>query len=493
MPRPEGNRAKRAELHTDGPWAKWRIRRRHARAIRFIETYCRPPKGVGYGQPMKLARWQKEWLEETLAPNVDAAVMALPRGNGKSTFAAAIATWALFDADANGGAPQVPIVATTVSQAMRSVYNVAASMVYAEPELAQRSLQYTAIGASRVTFPFRAGEMFPIANDVDGLQGLDPSVAVVDEVGFQPVESWDALLLASGKRPSSLVMGLGTPGVDRDNALWHLRSKWREGATLPRFRFHEYAADEGCDIADREQWRKANPAMVAGYLQEHAIETALGLAPEAHFRIFRLGQWVEGTDCWLGSSGHRVWENLLDPYEFVDGAQTWVGVDIALKHDSSSVVAIQQREDGRYHAKCHLWVPARDEPVDTTDIMQYLRDLHEKYAVEAISFDPRFFDVPAKMLSDEGLPMLEVPQSVDRMTVAIGATYELIQKRQLSHDDDPHFAAQVLNAVPRFTDRGFTLQKSKSRGLIDAAIAMALAVERAQRPAERKEILVSWR
>ena len=27
-----------------------------------------------------------------------------------------------------------------------------------------------------------------------------------------------------------------------------------------------------------------------------------------------------------------------------------------------------------------------------------------------MSFDPRFFDVPAKMLSDEGLPLIEVPQ-----------------------------------------------------------------------------------
>jgi hypothetical protein len=41
------------------------------------------------------------------------------------------------------------------------------------------------------------------------------------------------------------------------------------------------------------------------------------------------------------------------------------------------------------------------------------------------------------------------------------------------------FGNQVLNAIPRFNEHGFTLSKSKSRGRIDAAIALALAVDRA--------------
>src|SRR5438067_1633120 len=103
--------------------------------------------------------------------------------------------------------------------------------------------------------------MFPVSNDPDGLQGLDPSLAVCDEVGFQPIESWDSLLLASGKRERSLVVGIGTPGFDRDNALFHLRRKVREGLAPPGFRYTEYAADEACAIADEAQWFQANPAL----------------------------------------------------------------------------------------------------------------------------------------------------------------------------------------------------------------------------------------
>lgn len=489
--RPEGNAAKRVKVTTPGPWMKWTQKSRHARAIRFIETYCRPPKGVGFGEPMKLAPWQKSWLEESLASSSQAAVMSLPRGNGKSTFAAGIATWATYDRS-EYGAPQVPIIATTVGQAIRSVYGVASAMVRAERELESRSLIYTGIATPRIVVPATNAEMFPIANDVDGLQGLDPTIAIVDEVGFQPIEAWDALLLAGGKRPNSLIFGLGTPGLDRENALWHLRSLLREGQRLPGFVFREYAADEDCDIGDTKQWKKANPALAAGYLSQTALHTALALSPEAHFRVFRLGQWVEGTDSWLGASGRAVWDALRDPWALVDDAKTWVGVDVGLKRDSTAVVALQQRPDGRFHTVCRHWVPSVDEPVDTTDVMQHLRDLAERYDVDAISYDPRFFDVPAKYLEDEGLPMVEIPQSLERMTGAIGQLYEAIQQGRISHDGDPLFATQVLNAVPRFNERGFTLAKGKSRGRIDSAIALSLALDRAQHPAAEVIPLVAF-
>ena len=480
MPRPEGNAAKRVALAQPGPWREWRRMSRHGRAIKFIESYCRPGKGRGHGQPLKLARFQKDFLEEVLADGIDAGVMQTPRGNGKSSLGGALATWATFD-DMGDGAPQVPIIATTVTQAIRSCYGVAVAMIKAEPELLRRSLIYTGISQPRVVVPYNDAEMFPISNDPDGLQGLDYTLAIVDEIGFQPMESWDSLRLASGKRDRSLAIGLGTPGLDRENALFHLRRIVHEGTPLPGFTFREYTAPEGCALDDRQAWRVANPAMRAGFLRASALETDLGITPEGHFRIFRLGQWYEGVDSWLGGDGRGLWEGLTNPWDFVDGAPTWVGVDIGIKHDTSAVVALQKREDGRFHAVCRIWSPVPDRPVDTTDVMRELREMADRYQVESIAFDPRFFDVPAKMLEDEGLPMVEVPQSMERMTSAIGGLYEAIMGRTITHDDDEGFATQVLNGVPRYNERGFTLAKGKSRGKIDAAIALALALDRALR------------
>lgn len=477
------------------PWTSWlEPQRSPERAIRWIESYCTLPKGYGSGARMRLAPFQKAWLEAVLADGVDSAVMSVPRGNGKSTFLAAVALWALFDADHTSGAAQVPIVATTVQQATRAVYSVALAMIHSEPQLADRCLIYSAIGASKVVVPagqgLTGGEMFPISNDVDGLQGLDPSLAVCDEIGFMPPDSWNSLLLAGIKRPRSLVVGIGTPGLDKDNALWALRSRIRDGADVPGFVFTEYAADEGCVLADESQWFQANPALAQGYMRIESLRTNRELTLEGPFRIFHLGQWVDGVDCWLGSDGRKIWDALRDPYKLVSGDPTWVGVDVALKHDSTAVVAVQRRPDGRLHAACRIWMPSPGNPVDVTDVMQYLRDLHAEFKVQEIAFDPRFFDVPAKMLDDERLPMVEIPQSVERMTQVIGSTYEQIMNGQLSHDGAVDFSTQVLNAVPRFNERGFTLAKAKSRGKIDAAIALAMAVGRVARAETPKKIRV---
>jgi phage terminase large subunit-like protein len=493
VPDPRGNAAKRVADTSPGPWKSWKRLSRHGRAIKFIETYCRPPKGHGFGETLKLAPFQKQFLEAALAKDVDTAVLATPRGNGKSSGGGALALWALFDDD-DTGAPQVPIVATTVGQAIKSVYGVAVSMIKREPELLKRSLIYTGIGTNRVVVPFNEGELSPISNDPDGLQGLDPSLALIDEIGFQPQVSFDSLRMAQGKRPRSLILGVGTPGLDHDNALWNLRHAVRERGGLARVVFVEYAAPEGCAIDDRKAWRIANPAIAAGFLRESALETDLGIAQlqEGPFRVFRLGQWVEGVDSWLGPNGGAVWEALTSPYDFVDDAPTWVGIDVGLKRDSTAVVAVQRDSDDKLRAKCRLWLPTSDQPVDVTDVMAHIRELDEAYDVQAVSYDPRFFDVPAKMLDDERIPMVEVPQSVERMTAACGSLLELIKRGDILHDGDDAFSTQVLNAVPRFNERGFTLQKSKSRGRIDAAIALALAADRAVRPESPSEALFAW-
>lgn len=492
MSNPRGNASKRVADTSPGPWKAWRKMSRAARAIKFIETYCRPPKGTGHGNPVKLAPFQRDFLEAALADSIDLSILGTPRGNGKSTFGGALATWALFDDDETG-APQVPIIATTVGQAIRSCYGVAAAMVKAEPELLSRALIFTGIGTSRITTPFNGdGEMFPISNDPDGLQGLDYSLAIFDEIGFQPITSWDSLRLASGKRERSLAVGVGTPGLDRENALYYVRKAIKEGAELPGLVFREFAAPDDCDIQDRAAWRIANPAIEAGFLRESALETDIGITPEGHFRIFRLGQWYDGVDSWLGPNGRPIWDGLEAPYDFVAGAQTYVGVDVGIKRDSTAVVAVQRDDKGLIRSEARFWLPTADEPVDVTDVMEHIRELSRAYDVKAISFDARFFDVPAKMLEDEGLPMVEVPQSVEGMTRVCGALLELIKRGEMRHNGDEILTTHVLNAVPRFNERGFTLQKSKSRGRIDGVIALALAVDRAQHTEPDGEALFAW-
>lgn len=487
-------RQRRAERSDAGPWVKWTRLSRPAKVIRFITRYCVVPRGVGAGELMTLHRFQREMLEELFAERVRVAVTSMPRGQGKSTLGAAVAVAELF-LGIETGQPQIPILAATVGQAIRSVYGVAADMIRSSPELRRRVRIYTGIATPRVVVEQSNGELFPVAADPAGLQGLNPSFAIVDEVGFIGIDTWQSVLLATGKRPRSLVWGMGTPGLDSHNALYAIREQvLQAGRSSNGMAYIEFSAPPSCSIYDRDAWRIANPALKAGFLQLSALEQALELSPEAHFRVFRLGQFdVQGVESWLGERGLELWRSLRDPYELVPAAPSWVGVDVGIKRDSTAVVIVQRRDDGRLHARLRLWLPTADEPVDVTDVMAHLRELSRTYQLVSIAFDPRFFDVPAKMLLDEGLPVEEVPQSAEQMTRAVGSLYERVKRGQLSHDGDAVFEHQVLNAVARIHERGFTLSKQKSRSRIDAVIALALAVDRAEHEPAQPVFAATWR
>lgn len=481
-----GNARSRYRDTSEPPWYRWREKDPAKRAIRFIETYCRSPKGHGFGKPLKLAPFQKYWVTEILSPGTRQAVLQCPRGQGKSTLLAALAVWATFDRYEDG-APQVPVMATTVMQAKRSVYDVAVAMIRREPELDNRAIIYSAIGDSRFTVGYNDGVCFPVSNDPDGLQGLDPGpIAVVDEIGFQPIESWSSMVLASGKRSRSLIAGIGTPGLDKEkSALWHLRTAWLDGQRPAGFSYTEFSAPDDMDPYDEDTWRHACPALDAGYQSIDALQTAIAMSPLSHFEIFHLGRWVDGTDCWLGPDGGTVWRNRRRFCHLVPDAPTYVGIDVGMKRDTTAVVYGQQ-VDGKLHTKAKIWVPTKEESIDLSSVMAFLRELDQKFDVKAMAYDPRLFEIPGQMLADEGLPMVEFPQSLERMTPAYVALYEAIMQGDISHDGDELYARQVLNAIARPNERGFMLSKNKSRGKIDAAAALAMCHDMASKPRKPK-------
>jgi phage terminase large subunit-like protein len=101
--------------------------------------------------------------------------------------------------------------------------------------------------------------------------------------------------------------------------------------------------------------------------------------------------------------------------------------------------------------------------------------------------------MPALFLADEGIPMVEFPQSNERMSPAFAGLYEAVMNKRLSHNGDQAYTTQVLNGVQRFNERGWTLAKAKSRGKIDAAYALALCHARAVQPVkERAPLFVGW-
>jgi phage terminase large subunit-like protein len=236
-------------------------------------------------------------------------------------------------------------------------------------------------------------------------------------------------------------------------------------------------ADGGYDLEDPDQRTlaiaAANPG--AGPEQLAAIADAWydpGI-PEHEFRRYHLNQWVDALeDSWLPTG---AWAACRSDLALDDGADVWVGIDVALRNDSTAVVWAGMLE-GRVVVRARVWYPPPGRlAIDHLEVMAFLRELAGRYRIRDLAYDPRFFEVPAQLLLDEGLPMREVPQTPERMVPACQHAFDAITAGVITHDGDPVLGDHVVGAVRREGERGWTLSKGKSRRKIDAAIALVLA------------------
>jgi phage terminase large subunit-like protein len=87
--------------------------------------------------------------------------------------------------------------------------------------------------------------------------------------------------------------------------------------------------------------------------------------------------------------------------------------------------------------------------------------------------------VGAVILERDGLCVVQFPQSNARLIPASDRLYRAVIEGRLTQPNDPHLNAHVANAVAHDTPRGWRLDKPHSRVHIDGAIALAMALERA--------------
>jgi phage terminase large subunit-like protein len=325
-------------------------------------------------------------------------------------------------------------------------------------------------------------------------QGLSPSLVIFDELHVQPNDDlFDALTLGSGARLDPLVVAITTAGFDLDSLAGRLYNYGKSVAANEiqddSFGFYWWEAKPECDINNKVEWRKANPNLALGLLDAEDMEVSAKQTSEMAFRRFRLNQWVRTQESWLPVG---AWEQCIGDATINTTDDAWVGIDMAMKYDSIAVVIAQTQSDGRIVVDAKIWHPDQGD-MSVADVEQHLRTLHRTYNVKEFAYDPAYFQRSAEALFDEGLPMLEFPQSSQRMIPACGTAYDLIVTNKVVHDGAPMFTDQVLSAAQRMTESGWRLSKGKSRRKIDAAIAMCMALDRATREQLARQRLVLCR
>lgn len=186
------------------------------------------------------------------------------------------------------------------------------------------------------------------------------------------------------------------------------------------------------------------------------------------------GQWLTQLDwdvCNLGAA-------------IPDGERVVLGLDASLSDDSTALVAVSVGDMPHVHL-VGLWErppDAQDWTVDIGEVEAAVRTAAMRWTVLEVACDPFVLNRTMEVLAADGLPVTEFRQSAQRMTPATQRVTALVRTHQLRHDGDERLARHVSNAVLREDSRGVRLVKEapKSRRKIDAAVAMVMAVDRAQ-------------
>lgn len=452
------------------------------RVAYFIERWCKLSDGEYYGQPLSLRSWQRELLDGIFATDDRGrlkhriAYVGLPRKNGKSTLAAALAVYALI-----AGPPGCEVYSCAGDRRQANiVFREARDMILASPELSSR----VTVFQHQLESPRNGGIYRALSADAALQQGLKPTFVVFDEVHVQPNRQlWDAMRLGMGIWPEPMMVGITTAGFDKETLAWELydygRRIERGEIEDPSFFFRWWEPGSmNADWRDPEVWESANPAYGDFLLAEH-FDSDVRTTPENEFRRYRLNQWTSTSYAWLP---HGAWDGCADSERVVEASEPIVlGFDGAWSNDSTALVGCTVKDP-------HLFVLGLWEPdpslghVDMAAVEKGVRDAFANYNVRELAFDPaRFQDFYAR-LESERRPVVEWPtNSLARMVPACQEFYTAVLDKRLSHDGDGRLAGHISNAVVKEDHRGPRIVKESktSPRKIDLAVAAVVAYERA--------------
>jgi phage terminase large subunit-like protein len=477
--------------------------------VRWIEDNCICGEGDWYGQLIVLRPDQKRFLYRWYEYcggcgfwHFDEGLRGEATGGGKTQFIAAVVVLEFAGPKQLAmPSPNIPIAAASFEQA-NLLFSAVATMCGGRDQIAKESplCGFFEVYDTEVKFADgRPGRIFRVAAVAGTNEGGLPTLFVCDELHEwgEPGSNKARVKTVIGKstrkrrtlRGSGRIISLSTAGFDIDHSLLGALVKlgrevvknWRRG---PRFLFDWREAPDGLDYskkADRETAVRAGSA-AAGILWSVSDRVNDWGKPEwpAHEWLrYYANKWVDvAEDSWL-KDHPQAWSKCQSDRDIPDQAEVVVAVDMALKRDSVSVKVGFRTEDQKAIVRDRVFVADEGGRIDHLEVIDYIRkDLAKKHQIVEITYDPRFFEVPARLLEDEGFNMVEFPQSPERMTPACGHALEMILAGRVLHDGDPTMARHVKSAAKRPGERGFTLSKGKSRSHIDSAITLVIVLWR---------------
>lgn len=506
--------------------------------------------GLAIWATIQLEPWQV-WLlmvifgwkrRDTHKRRFRTALVMVPRKNAKSTLGAVVVLY-MLTADGEGG-PNCYSAATTRDQA-----KVIAEIAW---EMAKRSHGFRAfygvkVGAQTnltLTVPATAGSFAPLSADAHSLDGLNVSLATVDELHAHKTSAvWDVLITATGARDQPLILATTTAGGDLigvcHKVMEHAQHVLERDVDDETFFGIIYTIDDGDDWLKESSWRKANPNYGVSVdpedLRSKAIRALTTPEESSSFKTKHLNVWVHSLDACLSVEGWRAGQTQLPTAEARAAwrdellrERCYIGIDLASKKDlcALSLVFPPTETRPRWRLIQHIWTPEetlvdrsrRDRApydiwvaqgwlqttpgsrIDHAMVRQAILDARGRYNIELVGFDPWHADqLINQLITQDGFSdkqVLEVAQTYQGMSSACLHMQAEILGGKVDAGGCPVTAWAVSNAVANQDGKeNLVFAKRKSRGRIDpliaATIGMALWWRVRDKPAEPKfQILV---
>lgn len=429
---------------------------------------------------LELRPFQRDFVSELLKRNgkgrvYRTALLGMPRGNGKTELAAAVALY-LLDHD-----PNAEIILAAGSRDQASIaWKAAAGMVTRSKELNAR-FKVLRGNAGRI-IRSRQGEAFLQAVSADaGLQhGLRPTAVVIDELWLQKdALLWDALRGGLVKATEPLLLAITTAGFNTDSLLYELCKQGEEGQE--GFLYRWYSAPPEADYRDPKTWKIANPAMACPrpFLAVQGLQDNLKFMHESEFRRWHLNQWTDAETQWMPAG---AWAACAEPGRIIDDSTMWVlGLDGSATGDVTALVAVSV-EDRPHVEVISYWQPTTSDPVPVLDVEEAIRMACKARQVVSVVADPYRWTRSLQVLAGEGFPVLEFPQTPARLSPATNSFYEAVMNGALTHDGHGELARHIAHCVIKADPRGDRIAKAhkKSTRRIDLAVAAVMAFDRAK-------------
>lgn len=435
----------------------------------------------------------------------------IPRKNGKSFLAAIIVVYLFFCQKHIFGALFI-LTANTTKQA-GELYGTVEHFIKTNRTLRR----YCKITSSTKTIIRKdnGNKLMVLSSDADNADSFNDYLAVLDEVHqAKNDEMYGKLRTGQGAWEEPLIITITTAssGEDPKNLemqLYTMAKKIEAGEEEdPTFYYKIYEAKKDCNVEDREEWYKSNPALGVFRkledLENFAKRIRLMPMQENMFRRMFLNQHV-ALDHEKGAINMDLWDACTKKVDVkeLEGWKCWNGLDLSSKNDITGFVQVFYEEtSGRFIIVPHLYTPKDtlayrqqkdNNPYDYwvkkgdlialpgkyvkfDAMLDHMMDLSDRYRFEQIGFDRWGSATILNRLEDQW-DIIPIGQGTKTMTQVISDFENLLVDERLVIADNECLRFMAKNCVAVYDEMlGVKYSKKKSRCKIDGIIAMLMGL-----------------